>query len=77
MNFADEKKGESKTVAIHPRMSNGHAPRAANVQCCQLQPWLVPHSVQTPQAPARITLLLPHTEQVMSMNMLPSASCTR
>jgi hypothetical protein len=43
----------------------------------QLQPWLVPHSVQTPQAPARITLLLPHTEQVMSMNMLPSASCTR
>jgi hypothetical protein len=27
----------------------------------QLQPWLVPHSMQTPQAPARMTLSLPHT----------------
>jgi hypothetical protein len=40
----------------------------------QLQPWLVPHSVQTPQAPARITLSLPQCEQMMSMNMFPSAS---
>jgi hypothetical protein len=43
----------------------------------QLQPWLVPHSVQTPQAPARITLSLPHTEQVISIKMLPSATITR
>ena len=43
----------------------------------QLQPWLVPHSVQTPQAPARMTLSLPHTEQVMPMKMLPSATVTR
>src|ERR1700745_3862161 len=43
----------------------------------QLQPWLVPHSVQTPQAPARITLSLPHTEQVIPMKMLPSATVTR
>src|SRR5215216_6300609 len=42
----------------------------------QLQPWLVPHSVQTPQAPARMTLSLPHTEQVMPMKMLPSATAT-
>ena len=34
-------------------------------------------SVQTPQAPARITLLLPQCEQVMSMNILPRASITR
>src|SRR4029453_10380218 len=43
----------------------------------QLHPWLVPHSVQTPQAPARITLSLPHTEQVISIKMLPSATMTR
>ena len=43
----------------------------------QLQPWLVPHSVQTPQAPARITLLLPQLEQVVSMNMVPRAPWTR
>src|SRR5215831_4451916 len=43
----------------------------------QLQPWLVPHSVQTPHAPARMTLLLPQTEQVMPMKMLPSAIVTR
>ena len=43
----------------------------------QLQPWLVPHSVQTPHAPARITLSLPHTEHVISIKMLPSASRTR
>ena len=43
----------------------------------QLQPWLVPHSVQTPQAPARMTLSLPQTEQVMPMKMLPSATVTR
>src|SRR5881396_1323495 len=43
----------------------------------QLHPWLVPHSVQTPHAPARITLSLPQTEQVMSINILPSASFTR
>ena len=40
----------------------------------QLHPWLVPHSVQTPQAPARTTLSEPQLEQVMSMNILPSAS---
>lgn len=40
----------------------------------QLHPWLVPHSVQTPQAPARITLSLPQWEQMMSMNIDPSAS---
>jgi hypothetical protein len=33
----------------------------------QLQPWLVPHWVQTPQAPARITLSEPQFEQVMPM----------
>ena len=43
----------------------------------QLQPWLVPHSVQTPQAPARMTLSLPQTEQVIPMKMLPSATVTR
>src|SRR5947199_7284498 len=43
----------------------------------QLQPWLVPHSVQTPHAPARMTLSLPHTEQVIPMKMLPSATITR
>ena len=43
----------------------------------QLHPWLVPHSVQTPHAPARITLSLPHTEQVIPMKMLPSATVTR
>jgi hypothetical protein len=43
----------------------------------QLHPWLVPHSVQTPQAPARMTLSLPQTEQVMPMKMLPSATVTR
>src|SRR5947199_6849210 len=46
-------------------------------QVAQLQPWLVPHSVQTPQAPARMTLSLPHTEQVIPMKMLPSATMTR
>src|SRR6058998_3735967 len=45
--------------------------------CPQLHPWLVPHSVQTPQAPARMTLSLPQTEQVMPMKMLPSATVTR
>src|SRR5437016_1534135 len=45
--------------------------------CSQLHPWLVPHSVQTPQAPARMTLSLPQTEQVMPMKMLPSATVTR
>src|SRR5207244_8455330 len=43
----------------------------------QLQPWLVPHSMQTPHAPARMTLSLPHTEQVIPMKMLPSATVTR
>src|SRR5438105_12029696 len=43
----------------------------------QLQPWLVPHSVQTPQAPARITFSLPQCEHVMSINMFPSAAYTR
>src|SRR5205807_6626364 len=43
----------------------------------QLQPWLVPHSMQTPHAPARMTLSLPHTEQVMPMKILPSAIVTR
>ena len=43
----------------------------------QLQPWLVPQSMQTPQAPARMTLSLPQTEQVMPMKMLPSATVTR
>src|SRR5436190_20078978 len=43
----------------------------------QLHPWLVPHSMQTPHAPARITLSLPHTEQVIPMKMLPSATVTR
>src|SRR4029077_1371404 len=43
----------------------------------QLQPWLVPQSMQTPQAPARMTLSLPHTEHVMPMKMLPSATVTR
>src|SRR5437016_13579045 len=43
----------------------------------QLHPWLVPHSVQTPHAPARITLSLPHTEQVIPIKMLPSATVTR
>src|SRR5437762_2010117 len=43
----------------------------------QLHPWLVPHSVQTPQAPARMTLSLPQTEQVMPMKILPSAIVTR
>jgi hypothetical protein len=42
----------------------------------QLHPWLVPHSVQQPQAPARITLLEPQFEQVMSIYILPSAVCT-
>src|SRR5437016_14667754 len=46
-------------------------------QMAQLHPWLVPHSVQTPQAPARMTLSLPQTEQVMPMKMLPSATVTR
>ena len=43
----------------------------------QLQPWLVPHSVQTPQAPARITFSLPQCEQVISINIFPSAAFTR
>ena len=43
----------------------------------QLQPWLVPQSMQTPQAPARMTLSLPQTEQVIPMKMLPSATVTR
>src|SRR5438034_10587981 len=43
----------------------------------QLHPWLVPHSMQTPHAPARMTLSLPHTEQVIPMKMLPSATMTR
>jgi hypothetical protein len=33
--------------------------------------------MQTPQAPARMTLSLPHTEQVMPMKILPSATVTR
>ena len=33
--------------------------------------------MQTPQAPARMTLSLPQTEQVMPMKMLPSAIVTR
>ena len=41
------------------------------------QPCDVPHSVQQPQAPARMTLLEPQFEQVMSIYMLPSAVCTR
>ena len=51
--------------------------RSAGSRRGQLQPWLVPHSVQTPQAPARITFSLPQTEQMISMNMLPRASLTR
>src|SRR5678815_3167476 len=43
----------------------------------QLHPWLVPHSVQQPQAPARMTLLEPQFEQVISIYILPSAVCTR
>src|SRR5947207_15882317 len=43
----------------------------------QLHPWLVPHSMQTPQAPARMTLSLPQTEHVMPMKILPSAVVTR
>src|SRR5438445_11748062 len=42
-----------------------------------LHAWLVPHSMQTPQAPARMTLSLPHTEQMMPMKTLPSATATR
>ncbi len=33
----------------------------------QLQPWLVPHWVQQPQAPARTTLSEPQFEQMMPM----------
>ena len=33
----------------------------------QLHPWLVPHWVQTPQAPARMTLSEPQFEQVTPM----------
>ena len=33
----------------------------------QLHPWLVPHSVQTPHAPARMTLSLPQLEQLTSI----------
>src|SRR5437867_13320899 len=43
----------------------------------QLHPWLVPHSMQTPHAPARMTLSLPQTEQVIPMKILPSATVTR
>ena len=43
----------------------------------QLQPWLVPHSVQTPQAPARMTFSLPQCEHVISINIFPSAAFTR
>ncbi len=35
--------------------------------CAQLQPWLVPHCVQTPQAPARMTLSEPQWEQSTPM----------
>ena len=41
------------------------------------QPWLVPHSVQHPQAPARITLELPQFEHGVSMNIFPNASFSR
>ena len=41
------------------------------------QPWLVPQSVQTPQAPARITFEDPQWEQGESMYMLPRAIFTR
>ena len=43
----------------------------------QLHPWLVPHWVQQPQAPARITLSEPQFEQVMPMKAVPRAVLTR
>jgi hypothetical protein len=84
-------KSGRQIVAVGARMSNQVHLRFADpkrdyeIRSCsgwtgvfsQLQPWLVPHSVQTPQAPARMTLSLPQTEQVMPMKMLPSATVTR
>src|ERR671918_540676 len=61
-------------TASQPRMA---IQCVGSVDPSQLHPWLVPHSVQTPQAPARITLSLPHTEHVISIKMLPSATMTR
>jgi hypothetical protein len=55
-------------------MSTAQLGLVSTKSLCQLQPWLVPHSVQTPQAPARMTLSLPQWEHMMSMNMFPSAS---
>ena len=43
----------------------------------QLQPCDVPHSVQTPQAPALITFVVPQFKQLTSMYMFPNASRTR
>src|SRR4030095_16528543 len=45
--------------------------------CPQLHPWLVPQSMQTPQAPARITLALAQTGQGIPMKRRRSATVTR
>ena len=43
----------------------------------QLQPCEVPHSVQTPHAPVRMTLVLPQCEQLIPMYIFSRAARTR
>ncbi len=50
-----------------PRSANENNAVTKVYLASQLQPWLVPHWVQTPQAPARITLSEPQFEQVIPM----------
>src|SRR5205823_8432604 len=65
------------SVRLSSRMAGALISHQVGSAPPQLHPWLVPHSMQTPHAPARMTLSLPQTEQVIPMKILPSATVTR
>jgi hypothetical protein len=58
----------------NPKVVTGAPPNEISVQ---LQPCEVPHSVQTPHAPVRMTLVLPQCEQLIPMYIFSSAARTR
>jgi hypothetical protein len=62
-----KRRGNAKVVTDAP-------PNEISVQ---LQPCEVPHSVQTPHAPVRMTLVLPQCEQLIPMYIFSRAARTR
>ncbi len=60
--------GSMRQVMEHRiRVVPGEGKRTEARAPFQLHPWLVPHWVQTPQAPARMTLSEPQLEQMTPM----------